>query len=585
MEDKITKDLTLRNNEYYFQQEKFNYLYKLSLQNYNFYDLIKYITDKDNIRLAYRNIKSNKGSKTCGLSGRNLTYISTMNLKVFLNFIIKQIKNYEPSPTKRVGIPKKNGKMRYLGIKEPIDKIIEQSIYQILDPIFYAKFHNNSNGFIKGRSCNRAIAQFTNYVVKEKLYYVVDIDIKGFFDNVNHSKLLKQLWTCGIKDKNLLSLISKMLKAEIENLGIPDKGTPQGGILSPLLANVVLNEFDWWLDSKKNKGVRFVRYADDVRILCPTYPVARDMLEKSTKWLNERLKLEVSEEKTKIISLKKEYMEFLGIKLKIKCVKDKVKVISNMTEQSIQKCEEKVKKQIRKIKKNKTNKQRCDEEVNYYNSVVKGIHEYYDMATNINKNLSHIDRLINKYIFKSLGDVVTYSDEVIKEDYITNKYGNGKTLPYIRGKPIIPIGRIEHKAPRYKGNKINYYDEKSIKTFHKSLELDNLFVLELIKNNPMYHESVEFNDNTLSKFCGQLGKYAITNSYIYNLSNMHIIRKINNGADKYDNIIIVESKVKKLIELKEVDDIMELYNLKKGLTRQQLNKINEIRGMNKLVLL
>ena len=111
---------------------------------------------------------------------------------------------------------------------------------------------------------------------------MVDIDIKGFFDNIDHGKLLKQLWQLGIRDKNLLSIISKMLKAEVKGVGIPNKGTPQGGILSPLLANVVLNELDWWLDSKKNKGIRFVRYADDFKILCPTYQIASDMLGKTT---------------------------------------------------------------------------------------------------------------------------------------------------------------------------------------------------------------------------------------------------------------------------------------------------------------
>ena len=237
MEDEITKDMALRNNEYYCLQELFDYLYSLSERNYNFKDLIKYIIRDENIRLAYRNIKTNKGSKSKGLSGKTLDYIARMCLSFYLKTIRESILNYEPSMVRRVGIPKPNGKTRYLGIKEPLDKIIEQAIYQTLEPILTAKFHNNSNGFIKGRSCHRAIAQFTSYVIKGKLYYVVDIDMTAFFDNVNHGKLLKQLYASGIVDKNLLSLISKMLKAEIKDVGVPEKGTPQGGILSPLLAN------------------------------------------------------------------------------------------------------------------------------------------------------------------------------------------------------------------------------------------------------------------------------------------------------------------------------------------------------------
>lgn len=272
----------LRNNEYYCMQEKLDWLNKRSKDCYVFHDLMKHINEDHNIRLAYRNIKNNSGSKAKGLSGKNMDFISNLKLKKYLRIVKQQLENYTPSTIKRVGIPKANGKVRYLGIKEPIDKIVEQAIYQILNPIITPKFHNNSNGFIESRSCSRAISQMTNAILKERLSYVVDIDIKGFFDNIDHGKLLKQLWQLGIQDKNLLSIIPKMLKAKVKGVGIPDKGTPQGGILSPLLANVVLNELDWWLDSKKNKGIRFVRYADDFKILCPTYQIASDMLEKTT---------------------------------------------------------------------------------------------------------------------------------------------------------------------------------------------------------------------------------------------------------------------------------------------------------------
>ena len=173
MEDDLTKIRQLRNNEYYCMQEKFDFLYKRSKEGYNFNDLINRIVDTNNIRLAFRNIKTNKGSKTKGLSGKNISYIANMKLRCFIKGISNMIYDYKPNMIKRVGIPKGNGKIRYLGIKEPIDKIIEQSIYQILEPILMAKFHNNSNGFIKGRSQGRALSQFTNYIIKEKLYFVL----------------------------------------------------------------------------------------------------------------------------------------------------------------------------------------------------------------------------------------------------------------------------------------------------------------------------------------------------------------------------------------------------------------------------
>lgn len=582
MGEEKTKIVQLRNNEYYCMQEEFDVLNKRSKNKYVFHDLMKYINEDTNIRLAYRNIKNNGGSKARGLSGNNMDFISNMKLYKYLKKIKEQLDNYTPSTIKRVGIPKFNGKIRYLGIKEPIDKIVEQAIYQVLNPILIPKFHNNSNGFIEGRSCSRAISQMTNYIIKEKLYYVVDIDIKGFFDNIDHGKLIKQLWQLGIRDKNLLSIISKMLKAEVKGVGIPNKGTPQGGILSPLLANVVLNELDWWLDSKKNKGIRFVRYADDFKILCPTYQVASDMLDKTTIWLKKRLKLEVSEEKTKIVNLKKTNSYFIGFRFKLKKYKGKLKVVSNMTDKAIKNTTEKLKKQIRIVKKCKWNKKKCKEEIDKYNSMVIGTHGYYCKATNILSNLHKLGIIINAYINNNFLGVLTFDEDINEDNFVVKTYG--KKIPYIRGKPLALIEKVKYQEPRYKGNNIDYYDSKSRDKFYKELKIKNLYMIEVILKNSYLNETVEFNDNVISKFCGQLGKYAFTNKMILDISNLKVIKRENTPFNnKYDNIILVEKKVKELIEKKEVDDLIEMIRLKKGLTSKQLEEINIIRKENNLL--
>lgn len=582
MGEEKTKIVQLRNNEYYCMQEEFDVLNKRSKNNYVFRDLMKYIKENNNIRLAYRNIKNNSGSKASGLSGKNMDFISNMKLGRYLRKVKGQLENYTPSMIKRVGIPKSNGKIRYLGIKEPLDKIVEQTIYQVLSPILIAKFHNNSNGFIEGRSCSRAISQMKNYIIKENLYYVVDIDIKGFFDNIDHGKLLKQLWSHGIQDKNLLSIISKMLKAKVKGVGISDKGTPQGGILSPLLANVVLNELDWWLDSKKNKGIRFVRYADDFKILCPTYQIASDMLDKTTKWLRNRLKLEVSEEKTKIVNLKKTNSYFLGFRFKLKKNKRKLKIVSNMTEKAVKNTTTKLKKQIREVKKYKWNKKKCKEEVDKYNSMVIGIHGYYCKATNIFSNLHKLGFIINVYIRKNFLGVLTFNEKIGDDNFIVKTYG--KEIPYIRGKPLALIEKIKYQEPKYKGNKIDYYSSESREMFYKELKIINFYMIEEILKNSYLNETVEFNDNIISKFCGQLGKYAFTNKMILNISNLKVVKiKNNTFNNKYDNIILVESKVKELIEKKEVDDMIEMIRCKKGFTSKQLDEINIIRKENNLL--
>ena len=285
----VKKKQKLRNNEYYNLQETFDSLYAKSKRNYIFTSLMDLITSQENIQLAYRNLKKNDGSYTAGVDGKNIEYLQKWEMNKLISHIQKKFNNYSPQPVRRVEIPKPNGKTRPLGIPTIMDRMIQQCILQVLEPICEAKFHKKSNGFRPNKSTENAIAQMETLIQLSNYHIVVDIDIKGFFDNVNHPKLLKQIWTLGIRDKKLISIISSMLKAEVRGIGIPEKGTPQGGILSPLLSNIVLNELDWWIASqweffpleenkRKNKNYYLknsklkrcyiVRYADDFKIIC-----------------------------------------------------------------------------------------------------------------------------------------------------------------------------------------------------------------------------------------------------------------------------------------------------------------------------
>lgn len=244
----LKKKQLLRNNEYYDMQNIFDEIYLKAKSKYKFVNLMDYISNENNILLAYRNIKTNKGSTTVGTDNKDIKYFKNMNQNDFVKLIQNKFKNYIPKSVRRVEIPKPNGKLRPLGIPCIDDRIIQQCIKQVLEPICEAKFYKHSYGFRPNRNASHAIARCMSLMNKAKLHYVVDIDIKGFFDNVNHSKLKKQLWSLGIRDKNLIIILGKILKSEIKGIGIPTKGTPQGGIISPLLANVVLNELDWWID-------------------------------------------------------------------------------------------------------------------------------------------------------------------------------------------------------------------------------------------------------------------------------------------------------------------------------------------------
>lgn len=215
-------------------------------------DLCSIITSKENILLAYRTIKSNTGAKTCGTDGLTIDNYKYDNEEKFIGEIRNNFNNYKPNSVRRIWIPKANGKKRSLGMPTMKDRLIQQYIKQVLEPICEAKFYAHSYGF-RPNSTHDAMARSMFLINIGKLHHIVDIDIQGFFDNVNHSKLLKQMYNIGIQDKRILAIIYRMLKAPIKGEGIPAKGTSQGGILSPLLSNIVLNDLDWWIASQQGK--------------------------------------------------------------------------------------------------------------------------------------------------------------------------------------------------------------------------------------------------------------------------------------------------------------------------------------------
>ena len=329
----------LRNAEYYDMQSTLDRLYTESKKGAMFEHLTEMIFSRENILLAYRNIKRNGGSVTPGTDGLRIKDVEKYSQEALVCRIRNITANYTPRAVRRKEIPKPNdpGKTRPLGIPCIWDRLIQQCILQILEPICEARFSENSYGFRPNRSCEQAVAAAYRLMQRSHMHFVVDFDIKGFFDNVDHSKLLRQMWAMGIRDKRLLYLIKRILKAPIllENgtMITPDKGTPQGGIISPLLANIVLNELDWWVESQwqenplthlgkpqynaqgvldKSHGYRvmrqtrlkemyMVRYADDFRIFCSSMAEAVRTKEAVTMWLKERLRLEVSPEKTKVV--------------------------------------------------------------------------------------------------------------------------------------------------------------------------------------------------------------------------------------------------------------------------------------------
>lgn len=576
------KDKSLRNLEYYDMLDIVDKLYKQSKNGVIFDDLIPLITSERNIRLAYRNIKNNHGSLTCGVDKKTIKFIKKMKLKDFIELVHNKFNNYQSQEIRRIYIPKSNGKMRPLGIPTIIERIMEQCILQILEPIMETKFHNNSNGFRPHKGCESAISQLQNYVYRNRCYYVVDVDIKGFFDNVDHGKLLKQLWTLGIRDKKLLKIISLMLKSEVQGEGTSECGTPQGSLLSPLLANVVLNELDWWLSNqwmtyktkkefkqyvrkngyvgsyerswlRKNTHLKefyFVRYADDFKIICKSYDDAVKLKIATINWLKERLNLEVSEEKTKIVNLKRNYSEFLGFKIKVrkKSKNARYTIISHMSDKAKEKVKNDIKNNLKNIKNSCTPKQ-INDSIDKYNVTLIGVHNYYNKATSISIDMNDIEYKVHYIMKKTLKETIVFQiPNYLNNGFIEKTYGKSKSLISLYGAYIVPIHYVRNKTPRQPKNSICKYTKLGRTEIHTDLECMNYETIKDIVNNPFELETVELNDVIIPKCASQYGKCYVSKKKIKR-ENLDFIYKDNNSKNKdsYQNVIIVDKNIKGLL--------------------------------------
>ena len=260
-------------------------------------ELLDKILNQENLNKAYKKVVSNKG--VAGVDGVTVDEVAEY-IKEHKEEIINKIKErkYKPQPVKRVQIPKENGKMRNLGIPTVIDRIIQQAMVQVLSPIFEEQFNDNSFGFRPGRSCEQAVIRALEYL-NDGYEWIVDIDLEKFFDTVNQDRLITIIRRT-IKDGDVVSLIRKYLSAGVMDKGTikPTKvGTPQGGNLSPLLSNIMLNELDKELTAR---GLSFVRYADDCIILIKSEKAANRVLNSITKFIEEKLGLKVNAEKSKV---------------------------------------------------------------------------------------------------------------------------------------------------------------------------------------------------------------------------------------------------------------------------------------------
>ncbi|MDO5410998.1 MAG: group II intron reverse transcriptase/maturase [Lachnospiraceae bacterium] len=624
---------SLRHNEYYDMQNVFDELYDKSIKNSEFHNLMDTILSENNILLAYRNIKTNGGSITPGTDGRNIKDIAKMQPQEVIQmvrYIIRGSKHgYRPKPVRRKEIPKPNGTMRPLGIPCIWDRLIQQCIKQVMEPICEAKFSNNSFGFRPNRSVEHAISRTYRMLQMSNLHYVVEFDIKGFFDNVDHSKLIKQIWALGIHDKELIYVIRRILVAPIKmsdgSLITPNKGTPQGGILSPLLANIVLNELDHWVESQfqyskvtdnykqrlqKNgttdrghgyrairettnlKELWIVRYGDDFRIFCKCRQDAEKSKIAIEKWLKDRLRLEISQEKTRIVNVRRKSMEFLGFSIKVhkKNKNSKYVVDSHISQKALKDKGEKLANQV-KVFCSYQGSDKEAKEVVIYNSMVLGIQNYYRIATNVASDLSRIQMRNYRIMYNRLN--TQRGNRLVKKgrpltEIEKKRYGKSKSLRYIAGtrEPIYPIYYIQFKSPIAFNRKICPYTSEGRKVIHDKLGI-NCNIMYQLMNQKIGNASIEYYDNRISLYSAQWGKCYVTGKEFTSVDDIHCHHKKakhKGGTDEYSNLVLVKKDVHKLLHATKLE-IVQYYLDLLQLRQAEIRKVNRLRQLLDLAII
>ena len=277
-----------------------------------YYSLYSRMLDYDALYKGFKKVSRAKGA--AGIDGQSLSdYAGDLENNLLCLQHELQTKQYRAQPVKRVEIPKSGGGVRLLGIPAVRDRIVQQVLLDILQPIFDPEFHPSSYGYRPKRSCHDAIKKATLFIRQYQRQWVVDMDLSKCFDRLDHELIVKGVRT-RVTDGSILKLIKQFLGSGVmvgEHWEASETGSPQGGVISPLLANIYLDAFD---QEMKRRGHRIVRYADDILILCKSRAAAENALLSATKLLERELKLTVNRDKTHIAH-SDDGIRFLGVKI------------------------------------------------------------------------------------------------------------------------------------------------------------------------------------------------------------------------------------------------------------------------------
>ena len=378
-----------------------------------FRGLLEIMASETVIMTAIHNIKANKGAETAGTDGRTMRAdILQQDYTQIVAKVQRSFQNYRPMSVRRKWIPKPGkSEKRPLGIPAIMDRIIQECVRIVLEPIMEAQFFKHSYGFRPWRDAHMALERVKDQVSRVGYYWIVEGDISKFFDNVNHTILIKKLWHMGVRDQRVLMIIKAMLKAGIMGeISENPLGTPQGGIISPLLANVYLHSMDEWITREwENKKTRttysssrnqyqslhrysnlkpayLVRYADDWILLTNSRENANRWKSRIANYLKVNLRLELSMEKTLVTNIKRKPIHFLGFTYKVTrggtAMRGYKPVVKPQADRLNRKMEE-VLKDISFLQRSMDKAESVDR-INRINAKIRGLINYYSVANHVN---------------------------------------------------------------------------------------------------------------------------------------------------------------------------------------------------------
>jgi len=359
-----------------------------------FHALYDRIYRPDVLWRAWEEVRRNGGS--AGIDGETIEAIARKGEDQFLQEIEQELKaeQYRPLPVKRVYIPKGEGRERPLGIPTVRDRVVQQACKIVIEPIFEANFCKNSFGFRPKRSAQQAVKEIKTALIRS--WWVVEADIESYFDAIDHEILL-ELVRRRINDRRVIKLIKKWLKAGVLEDGVrsaTEIGSPQGGVISPLLANIYLHVLDmYWTERYAGLG-KLVRYADDFVIICRSQPQAQEAL-KAVEQVIDRLKLKLHPQKTRIVDMGRKGFDFLGFHFHKLKTKKRKKLLPYMWPS--QKAMKAVREKIRQITTRKRLSNPLAEVIKYLNRVIRGWRNYFRIG-NSSRQLQGLDYYIEHRI-------------------------------------------------------------------------------------------------------------------------------------------------------------------------------------------